>query len=98
MVLEGLPVDVKGELTNLSHFQIEIDSSFDAANLVFEGDWEYRSKVAERNACFVEIGLVECDIDSLTLGEVLGKQHVLLPFNEKLEGMGSNQTSRGLRH
>ena len=47
MVLEGLSVDVKDELTN---FLFEINSGFDAANIVGDGDRAYRSSGAEGNA------------------------------------------------
>ena len=47
MVLEGLPVDVEGELTD---FLVEIDSGFDAANIVRDGYRAYRSSGAKGDA------------------------------------------------
>ena len=69
MVLEGLPVDVEGEL---AHFLVEVNSRFNAANVVREGDRENRSSGAEGNASFIFVGLVESDVNSLVLGEMLG--------------------------
>ena len=89
MVLEGLPVDVEDKLSELTHFFEEIDSGFDAANLVREGDWEYRSSLFKGNACFEEFCLVEGDVDCLSLGMVLGEKYMFLPYDEKLEGVGS---------
>ena len=51
MVLEGLPVDVKDELSLiLTSLLIKINSGFDAADIVREGGWECRSGGAEGNA------------------------------------------------
>ena len=47
MVLEGLPVDIKDELTDLI---VEINSGFDTADLVIENYRENRSGCAEGNA------------------------------------------------
>ena len=90
MVLEGLPIDVKGELTD---FLVEIDSGFDAANIVRDGYRAYRSSSAEGNASLIEVGLVEGDVDCLVLGKVLGNQHVLFPSHEELEVVCPDQTS-----
>ena len=90
MVLEGLPVDVEGELTD---FLVEINSGFDAANIVRDGYRAYRSSGAKGNASFIEVGLVEGDVDCLVLGKVLGNQHVLLPSHEELEVVCPDQTS-----
>ena len=90
MVLKGLPVYGEGELTD---FLVEIDSGCNAANIVREVDWEYRSSGAEGDACFIEVCLVEGDVDSLALGMVLGNQPVLLPSHEELKVVCPDQTS-----
>ena len=93
MVLEGLPVDIEDKLSLLTQFQVEIDGGFDAADLVREDSWEYRSSLAKGNACLGVVGLVEGDVDGLVLGKVLSNQHMLLSFNEELKCLRSVQTS-----
>ena len=86
MVLEGLPVDVEGELTD---FLVEINSGFDAANIVRDGYRAYRSSAAKGDACNFFVSLVEGDVDGLALCEVLSNQHVLHTFHKELECVGS---------
>ena len=95
MVLEGLTIDVKGELIQ---FLVEIDSGFNAAIFfINECDREYRSDISEGNSGFVVVSLVEGDFDCLILGKMLDNQHVLFPFNEEVKGVGSEKTSTGCR-
>ena len=90
MILEGLLVDIEGEL---SHFQIEVDKGFDAAYHIIEFDWKDWGNFVEGNARFAEVGLVKGDFDSLVLGKVLDNKPVLLSFHEELKSVGSDQTS-----
>ena len=96
MVLEGLPVDVEDELTHLALFLVKVDSGFYTIDLVTEGHREDRSNGIERDVSFVELGLVEGNVDGLTLSQVLGNQRVLHSFHEEVEGVGSDQTSSRL--
>ena len=48
MVLEGLPVDVEDELSELTQFFVEIDSGFDAANFVLKGDRKNSSLIPRK--------------------------------------------------
>ena len=90
MILEGLPVDVKDKL---ALFHVEVDKGFDAADIVIEDDREDRGGITEGNATFFKLGLVESDLDGLTLGQVLGDKRVLLSVHEEVKGMRSEQTS-----
>ena len=90
MVLKGLPVDVEDEL---AHFIVKINSCFDATNLVRKSDWENRNDIAEGNARFIEVCLVEGDVNCLALGMVLGNHPVLFPSHEELKLVCPNQTS-----
>ena len=90
VALEGLSVDVKGELTLLL---VQIDWGFDSADLIKEYDRENWWGVTKGNARLVEVSLVKGDVDSLVLGKVLGNQHVLHPSYKEYEGMESDQTS-----
>ena len=98
MVLEGHPIDEEGELTKLTQFEIKINSGFDAADFVLEGDRKNRRNFAEGNASFVEAFLVEEDFYCLALGMVFGCQHVLFPFHKELPGLGSDQIRTCFRH
>lgn len=84
MILKGLPVDVERESSAVF---INIYRGFDATDLVRKADWKYRCSCAERNARFVEFGLVESDIDGLGLCKVLGNQPMLHPVHKENEGV-----------
>ena len=81
-----LSVDVEVEFTC---FVIKIDSSGDATYLVREVDWENIRSVVDVDALAVEVRLVEGDVDSLAVGNMLGKQRVPHSFHKELKCMGS---------
>ena len=95
-VLEGLFIDVEDELAHLTNILTKVDFGFNAADIVREDDWKHSIDVAEGFASAVEVGLVESEVDGLTLGQVLGHKRVLHPSHEEIEVVGPDQTSSKL--
>ena len=90
IVLKGLVIHVVHKLTN---FLVKIDFGFNTANIIREDDREDGSNLKEGDACFVEVFLVEGDVESLVLGKVLNNEHILLTVCEEPEEVGPEQTS-----